>query len=189
LVSQKCVYKFDPQSFRDVGYFLWNNFNASIITEGDVSGGVSIAQAFYDAGNANFDGIRTTFESTAQSMTIHIRHVGNTSHSAPALGQVIRQETCVQVQWIWLTFPAAVVLMLVVFFGAMIWQTGRDVHRVHGWKSSTLALIYHGLDREVQDRPGYGVLVRDRDMEEEARRMQVRLRPTKKGWLFEEEDT
>jgi hypothetical protein len=91
------------------------------------------------------------------------------------------------VRWASLTYLAAVVLMLVIFFGAMIWQTGRDFHRVHGWKSSTLALIYHGLDRDAQDRHGYGVLVQNRDMEEEARRMQVRLRPTEKEWLSEED--
>lgn len=77
--------------------------------------------------------------------------------------------------------------MLVIFFAAMIWQTGRGVHRVYGWKSSMLALIYHGLDRDVQDRHGYGLLVRNRDVEEEARQMQVRLRPMEKGWLFEED--
>lgn len=78
-------------------------------------------------------------------------------------------------------------LLLFIFFAAMIWDTGRDVHHVHGWKLSPLALMYHGLDRDVQDRHGYGRLIRNREMEEDARRMQVSLRPTKKGWLFEEE--
>jgi hypothetical protein len=187
LVSRNCIYEYYPQSYNDVSYFLQINFNASIITDGDVFGGPSIAQAFYNAGNINLASVQSTFENIAQSMTVHMRNAGNASYSAPALGQVINQETCVQVRWAWLTYPAAVVLLLVIFFAAMIWETGRDVHRVHGWKSSPLALMYHGLNQDVQDRHGYGVLVQNSEMEQNARRMQVRLRPTEKGWLFEEE--
>jgi hypothetical protein len=170
-----------------VSYFFQANFDASIITDGNVFGGPSIAQAFYNAGNINLASVQSTFDKIAQSMTVHIRNEGNASYSAPALGHVINQETCVQVRWAWLAYPVAVVLLLVIFFAAMIWETGRDVHRVHGWKSSPLALMYHGLDRDVQDRHGYGGLIRNREMEEDARRMRVRLRPTEKGWLFEEE--
>jgi hypothetical protein len=188
LVSRKFIYEFYPQLYQDFSYFLWRNFNASIVIDRDVFGGPTIAQTFYDAGNINFGSVQTIFENMAQSMTAHIPPTsGNVSYSAPALGHVINQETCVQVRWAWLAYPAAIVLLLVIFFAAMIWETGRDVHRIHGWKSSPLALMYHGFDRDVQDRHGYGVLIQNNEMEQDARKTQVQLRPTEKGWLFEED--
>lgn len=189
LVSRNCIYEFYPQSEFDVNYFLERNFNASIVTDGDVFGGPSIAQAFYDAGNVNLASIQATFANIAQSMTVHIRTTSNASYSAPALGQVITQNTCVRVQWVWLTYPAAVVLLVGMFFAAMIWVTGTggEAHVIHGWKSSPLVLMYHGLDPSAQHRHGYGMLVHNEDMEQDARRMLVKLQPSEKGWLFSED--
>lgn len=189
LVSRNCIYEFYLESSNDVTYFLQRNFNASIITEGDMFDGPSIAQAFYDAGNANFARVQAAFANIAQSMTVRIRTTGNASYSAPALGQVITQDTCVRVRWVWLTYPAAVVLLVMMFFAAMIWVAGRggDAHGIHGWKSSPLVLMYHGLDLSSQHRHGYGTMVRNEDMEQDARRMRVKLRPSEEGWLFSED--
>jgi len=189
-VSRNCIYEFYWQSDNDVAYFLQQNFNASIVTEGDIFGGPSIAQAFYDAGNVNFASVQATFANIAQSMTVYIRTTGNASYSAPALGQAITQDTCVRVQWAWLTYPAAIVLLVVMFFATMIWVTGAggDAHVIHGWRSSPLVLMYHGLDPSAQHRHGYGMLVRNEDMEQDARRIRVKLQPSEKGWLFSEDD-
>jgi hypothetical protein len=59
LVSEKCIYEFNPQAINDLSYFLERNFNASITTDGDVFGGPSISQVFYNASNINFNSVRT----------------------------------------------------------------------------------------------------------------------------------
>ena len=71
------------------------------------------------------------------------------------------------------------------FFAAIVWETARDV-RARGWKSSPLALMYHGLDPEVWQRHSGGDLVDSEDMERDSRGLAVRMAQTEKGWVFTE---
>lgn len=55
-------------------------------------------------------------------------------------------QTCLHVRWGWLTFPIAFVLLTLIFFIAMIIDTRPTGDRAQIWKSSPLALIFHGLE-------------------------------------------
>ena len=184
LVDQSCIYEYFNQGVAGLYQSFNTLFNVSIYTDGDAFGGPTVAQAFFDFGNVNFESYKTTFENIAQSLTVHIRTNGNATYSAPAIGQVFNQETYVRVRWPWLAYLAVVVLLLLVFFAAMVWETARDVHRARGWKSSPLALMYHGLDPEVRQRHSGGDLVDSEDMERDSRGLAVRLAQTEKGWVF-----
>jgi hypothetical protein len=68
-------------------------------------------------------------------------------------GTVHRVQTVVEVQWVWLILPALVVALADVFF---IWtiitnkKSGTSL-----WKSSVLALLYHGLEKVEPDDGHY----------------------------------
>lgn len=55
-----------------------------------------------------------------------------------------------------------------------------DRHKIHGWKSSPLALLFHGLDPETKNTQGgmetLGL------MESAVKQLRVRLAKMEKGW-------
>lgn len=71
---------------------------------------------------------------------------------------------------------------------AMIVQTKRGQQGVHhDFKSSPLALLFHGLGDDIQrrvERVHGGESNEVAELKSEAKDMWVRLRPTRKGWRF-----
>ena len=98
----------------------------------------------YDYGNVSLESLNSTFQNISQSITTYMRETGNANHSEPAGGNVLRGETCLEVHWGWLALPAALVVLTLLFFIVMIIQTRPTGNRAQIWKSSPLALIYHG---------------------------------------------
>jgi hypothetical protein len=58
------------------------------------------------------------------------------------LGTVWAQQQFFRVRWVWLTMPLALILLVTIFLVATIVKTSR--YRVGVWKSSPLALLFHG---------------------------------------------
>lgn len=88
----------------------------------------------------------------ALSMANNIRRTGaavtSSSHYA---GLTYFSQARVAVRWVWLLFPACMVVASIVFLLASIWQTHR--RHVPVWKSDALALIHCDLDMGAQS-PG-----------------------------------
>ncbi|KAL8944728.1 MAG: hypothetical protein Q9216_000297 [Gyalolechia sp. 2 TL-2023] len=119
-----------------------NSFMTSMFTG---SGGVNnsgsvfssdIMQALYDTSN-----LTQRIDNLATSMTNNIR--GQDDHvSGPAYGIAWKKETYLHVRWAWFAFPASLVLISAIFLLGTIFETSyRDVLV---WKSSDLALLFHG---------------------------------------------
>ena len=105
----------------------------------------------------------------ATSMTTYIRSSGPSYAVETAEGVAHKNETYVHVKWPWLTFPVGLVLFSILFLiTTMIINSRRKALE---WKSSSLALLFHGLEKsETRQAPdGLG------QMEEMAKRMRVRL--------------
>jgi hypothetical protein len=135
----------------------------------------------WNSGNATFMTVNATWAAIADSMTMRIRRSGDPSNSAPALGIVLQTETCVSVQWPWLIFPAALLLLTLVFLLATMAQSRKYTNR-HIWKGSPLALLFHGMDQDLSDR--YRLVDRLYDMEESASHMVVQIKHTEGGLRF-----
>jgi len=114
------------------------------------------------------------FARLAQCLTIAIRtaeDLEDNSWMAQALGVTWMSETMVRVQWAWLSLPCALLLASFVFLRVTAVGTARG--KLGIWKSSTLALLFHGLGARDGDWvEGSGHLV---GMKETAERMRVRL--------------
>jgi hypothetical protein len=60
-------------------------------------------------------------------------------------GEAKEAKTCIAVRWPFLAYPAALAVLTLIFFLAMVLVTRSTGHRPWVWKSSPLALLYHGL--------------------------------------------
>ncbi|ERF70935.1 hypothetical protein EPUS_06720 [Endocarpon pusillum Z07020] len=146
----------------------------------------SVLQAFYNDGNISLSRVDAMFKNLSLSMTVYIRQHSDPTFSAQAVGQVLIQETCVNVRWPWLTFPAVLVCLTVLFFFAMVYETRTGSQANHGWKSSPLPLLFHGMDSETQERHSYGDVYQIKDMKANAGELHMRLDATEKGLKFTE---
>jgi protein-S-isoprenylcysteine O-methyltransferase Ste14 len=88
----------------------------------------------------NIASVRSTVENIVPSMTAQVHKIGIVSYTVPTLGQVIYPETCVRVRWPWLTHAVAVVLLIVIFFAVMTFETSRDLHQI-SWLEALAACI------------------------------------------------
>ena len=155
----------------------------SLGLHGEVTGytGPQNLRTIYNFGNLSFHDVEQTFQNISNSFTNYLREHGNENYSASVLGQALRHETCLAVRWVWLMFPSVAVLLTLLFFAAMVFDTRPTGHRAQIWKSSPLALLYHGLER-----PNVEGVDHLKGMERAAKGMSVRLRSTQTGVKFVE---
>ncbi|KAF7673568.1 hypothetical protein GT037_008183 [Alternaria burnsii] len=88
-----------------------------------------------------------------------------------ATGSANKTETCILVQWAWLSFFASLVLLTVVFLSLTVWKT-RGAHGLEAakgvWKSSVLAVLFSGFNESEMIQCAEGT--------------KVALNPTEHGW-------
>ncbi len=118
--------------------------------------------------------VQDTFDRLAQSLTTWIRTSQNSSFDlgmGEAVGVTWRSETVVNVRWAWLALPCVLLAGTTIFLGFIIMGTTKKQLGI--WKSSSLALLFHGLEE------GSGKVSEDLrhmvGMETTAKKMWVRL--------------
>jgi hypothetical protein len=100
----------------------------------------------------------------------------------PANGTAYNLQVSIHVRWRWISFTGIILFLTIVFFVLTVTQSTR--HGIAAWKSSPLALLFHGLDaREVQHSDADDVA----NMHFRAKNMRVRLRDTASGVKLENE--
>lgn len=109
----------------------------------EIYSGPQNLQAIYNFGDVGFRRIDDIFHNISDSLTTYIRQNGQANHSEPVRGQVNHYATCLRVRWAWLAFPAALIAMTFIFFVLIVISTRTTKAGI--WKSSPLALIFHGL--------------------------------------------
>lgn len=118
--------------------------------------------------------VSDAFDRLAQHLTIAIRTTqGDTSEQkmAQALGVTWESQTIVRVRWAWLSLPCALLAATLLFFGITV--AGTSKARLDIWKSSALALLFHGL--EDPSSGGAECPNHVTEMKEQARKMRVRF--------------
>lgn len=104
------------------------------------------------------------------------------------IGQSLSHETYICVKWAWITFPAVLVLGGVLLLLLAIVETSKK--GVEVWKYSCLPLLFHSVGdesaRRVEDM-GKRQMVTVEEMEDEAKRMRVRLGREEdgRGWSLQ----
>ena len=133
--------------------------------------GTAFGELLYSVNDGN---LSKDLMDIASSMTSLIRQGPDTTRLT---GTVLTSETYIKLHWQWLIFPAAMVLLAILFFLAVVLFSAAN-HRVV-WKSSTLALLYHGLSGII-DSPSTS---KTSDLKDAARSVQVLLEEDENGEL------
>ncbi|KAF3036192.1 hypothetical protein E8E12_006250 [Didymella heteroderae] len=128
----------------------------------------------------------------SDAMSVHMRVHGHPNYSTPAIGTVMKETTCIHIAWSWVTYSTIIVLLLLAFFIATIWQGRRAQQRLRkrcreehdctfDFKSNAVDLLLHGLDQEtLQECSEVTKENKTKAGKERAKRMRVRLVPTSK---------
>jgi hypothetical protein len=150
----------------------------------DMSWGDVWIKQIYRNGTASASTISAQIGQLASSMTAYNRMMPRPETNLGfAYGDTIKYETCVQVRWPWIAFPAALVVLSSLFLALTIWSTKQDSSSVSGgkvWKTSSLAVLFHGLGEGLlKDQEP---LVRKSEMMDRAAKLKVALRFEDDGW-------
>lgn len=133
----------------------------------------------WNNGSATVDTVQKAMTGLADSVTARWRTGDGISvNVGPLQGTVWENQTCVRVNWAWIALPAVLVLLTIVFLMLTIGQTRLQ----HGlvWKSSSLALLFNGLDEKT--RESSGPVMRLQEMKSAADKAVMQLRETGDGF-------
>lgn len=117
------------------------------VSSGETFFSTDIVQAFYWYYYEYPTGIDLLASSLARSIGSHFRSSGG---AVPVNGTAFTQQTYVHVRFAWISLPVAVVVLAAGFLIAAINQSRTSGMRT--WKSSVLAMLFHGLDEETRQR-------------------------------------
>ena len=197
LLANGCLYLVDHYTLTELwSTYLTSFFYGTIAQELNNFGGSASVPftgpqslaPFFNYGRTDLARIDAIFANISHSLTGYARQGGGqANHSAPAPGRAEHYATCLRVRWAWFALPAFVAGATLVVFALTALGT-RGMHFC--WKSSPLALAFHGLARQPPPSPlahgggggpgdgesGNGrELIGLRAIEEEAKRTVVRL--------------
>ena len=155
MVIRDCLYAVDMTFMNSLDGYLVSLFSGNVTGPvvapeaplGEFSGPQAL-QAFFNFGDVTLQRVDDTFANITASLTNYIRQNSVANFSTPALGVASQDKTCIVVRWPWLLFPATLVLLTLIFFVLTLLETRPTGTRPDIWKSSPLALLYHGLAHE-----------------------------------------
>ena len=197
-IDPSCTYGMSQINIVSFPYYLLDFLAANLTTK---SGGYPFVPAlaqiganptlnqFFRGGNLTFDSVQDIFQGIANSITEQIRRDGNSAgFSDAAQGVIWQSETCIELRWAWLSYPAILAFLVIAFLvGTMVESA---IYRQGDWKTSMLPVLFHGLREppvdEVTGRDadaGEGeILVKPKAMEKMAANMHVQLAESDEGW-------
>ncbi|KAM7223042.1 Protein of unknown function (DUF3176) domain containing protein [Rhypophila decipiens] len=116
------------------------------ISEGPTFFDTDIVQAFYWNYYEYPKGIEMLMHDMAVSMTVSLRSIGGEK----VQGTAYINQTYVHVQWGFVAVPVLAVVLTTLFLVTVIWKTRTT--RTMLWKTSALAMLFHGLDEDARER-------------------------------------
>ena len=153
------------------------------------------SDALIALGNSSSGSITDKFYSVALALTDEIQSAPKPNESMEFIGkaqaastfrETIETHLVIHVQWAWLTLPSDLVVLALIFQIFAMVRTSR--RKTALWKSSTLALFFHGRGVQEEVHMAEGARIDDIvGMEEMAERMKVRLENTGRDWRLIEE--
>lgn len=151
-----------------------NTFMSSTFTGSGGINGTTTGSAFSsDVIHALYDTTDYPYRiaNLATSMTNSIRQQ-NDSGSGPFEGRALTAETYVKVRWAWFSYPAVVIASsLLYLLGTILDSRYRDVAI---WKSSNMAMLFHGRALELDD-PKYVPVTKSSEMSSLYKDIEVEL--------------
>lgn len=97
------------------------------------------------------------------------------------MGQAQNTNTCIRVQWGFLSYLAAVLVLVIGFLATLVVMNHLDTWS-NDWKSSTLAVVFRAGMKEPGEKSSTFVNPKQAEMRDVAKSMRVRLMEGDNGW-------
>ncbi|KAI8939545.1 hypothetical protein NX059_003314 [Plenodomus lindquistii] len=146
--SEECVYSFGHQAMMELAQIFFDIFDSQTLRWGGQYGaseGSAYLSQMFREGNISWPTIDLMFKNIASAMSTFVRTHGVDGLSEPFQGSKLYFATCVRVMWLWICFPAALIVLLVLFLFFVSMQN-RDMESDGLWKSSVLAMLFCEMD-------------------------------------------
>lgn len=147
---QDCVYTFGFYTLMGIESYLATLFRNQTLYAPELraqSGTLPIKNLWHN-GTYNITTVNDYFRGLTDAMTATIRMRGDNGSAEWAKGTVMVYETCVQVRWAWLSFPAVLIALELFFLVILILETSwRQKQPL--WKSASVALVYAHVDAKA----------------------------------------
>jgi hypothetical protein len=147
------------------------------ISSGETFFDSDIVTAFYWNYYEYADGLDMLVRDMATSMTVAFRSFAG---AVPVAGRAIYTESYVHVRWGFAVVPIVVVVGAVLFLVAAVYRSKRATVKV--WKSSALAMLFHGLDDGTKAHFGHAQSLQEQ--KHQAHAIKVRLEESDDGTLL-----
>jgi hypothetical protein len=144
-----CVWSFGDQSTQGIEAYFREIFNQPTMVWGNRLGGNSgsiYLRRIYQGGNMTLATVDDVFRDITDAMSVVVRTNGYENSSEPLRGTMWYRTTCMQVQWEWISFPAALIGLSVVFL-VLVAIESRNVESDRLWKSSVLATLFCNVEQ------------------------------------------
>ncbi|OQV05885.1 hypothetical protein CLAIMM_10541 [Cladophialophora immunda] len=170
-----CVWTLGVNPSGGIQGLMLSLFNDSQVTNiDDIPYGVPWMVDLWNQGATDLTHFETAFAGLADQITSVMRQKGENSTTPLALGTTLGVQTCINVRWPWLSFPAALIVLTMVFFAVTVLRiSGSEVRKL--WKSGSLVLLFHGLSVYSLHRAEEGQSEQNSDSEEAAKKVTTKL--------------
>ncbi|KAJ2989708.1 hypothetical protein NUW58_g3331 [Xylaria curta] len=176
---EDCVWSFGIGSRYAILMELSSQLNGlDIQRTGGVAVGPIAAKNLWLNGTTSIESINSYLQELTEVMTATIRNTGARGTDKYVRGQVIVNDSCVLVQWVWLSYPIALVGLAIIFLVLIIAQSPQEPSS-RTWKSSPLALLFLSMDESRYDVNYYGMT--KNDMNHFAETVSVQLKRSQEG--------
>jgi hypothetical protein len=144
-----CVWSFGEQSTQGIEAYFTEIFNQPTMFWGNRIGGNTgsiYLRRIYQGGNMTLATVDDVFRNITDAMSVVVRTNGYENSSEPLRGTMWYRTTCMQIQWEWIAFPAALIGLSVVFL-VLVGIESRNVESDRLWKSSVLATLFCNVEQ------------------------------------------
>lgn len=139
-------YTMSMRSLQALRIWFADVFRAGAASSRDVATS-DVVQALYHSHLASPTGIQQTITRLTTAMTSHIR---SSPSKQPVRGHALLSEPYMHIRYAFLVVPAVASLAACAFLAMVAYQTWRTGTQL--WKTSALAVLFHGLDHDVRCR-------------------------------------
>lgn len=193
---EDCIWTLDMDTLISLQNFLDHLFNRKEmpLMYGPVDSTASYGEIWiknlYRNGTADLDSVEAFTARLTRAMTAFMRLRGSKENRKVGCveGVAVQTKTCVQVQWGWIAFPVSLVAMTFAFLAMTVWNVTQSQPKSGGntWKSSSLAILFGGLDEEIRQK--YGLMAKKSKMLTCAKDLELSLKPQHSGWRLIEDN-
>ncbi|KAL2061034.1 hypothetical protein VTL71DRAFT_9086 [Oculimacula yallundae] len=145
-----------------------------------VTAGSLWLKPLYRNGTADMESVSKYMDGLTNAMTAVIRQRG----SGRVFGTVQSSQTCIHVNWVWISLPSGLVGLTILLLTCTILSCRRSDlwSATRSWRCSSLALLFHGCNDGVRQR--MPDTVSSREMMKASENLVVELKKTSNGLKF-----